>query len=164
MRNFRLWLFCAMLMVTAMGCSSANTDGEPAAPEPNTLAMPTADSIITPLPSTESEPESPTTMPNLKPGEVPQKFFDAILADLLNNFKVESENVSVVTSEAVVWNDGSLGCPQPGMLYTQAIINGYRIILKAGDETFDYHLSDRGYFVLCDNSLPSIRPQSTPAE
>jgi hypothetical protein len=31
-----------------------------------------------------------------------------------------------------VWNDGSLGCPEPGMMYTQALVNGYWLIIEAG--------------------------------
>ena len=29
--------------------------------------------------------------------------------------------------EAVTWADGSLGCPEPGMKYTMALVPGYRI-------------------------------------
>ena len=42
---------------------------------------------------------------------------------------------------AVTWNDGSLGCPEPGMFYTQALVDGYHVILQAGDEELDYRVS-----------------------
>jgi hypothetical protein len=38
-------------------------------------------------------------------------------------------------------------------MYTQALVPGYRIVLSVGDETFDYHASERGYFVLCEGGL-----------
>ena len=54
---------------------------------------------------------------------------------------------------AVTWADGSLGCPEPGMNYTMALVPGYRIKVQAGERQLDYHASRRGYFVLC----PDVR-------
>jgi hypothetical protein len=47
--------------------------------------------------------------------------------------------ITVVRVEDVMWSDGSLGCPQPGMSYTQAIVDGYRIELSDGVGFFAYH-------------------------
>jgi hypothetical protein len=30
----------------------------------------------------------------------------------------------MVRAESAVWNDESLGCPEPGMMYSQSLING----------------------------------------
>ncbi|MGE5337867.1 MAG: hypothetical protein ACM3PU_08555 [Gemmatimonadota bacterium] len=49
----------------------------------------------------------------------------------------------------VIWPDGSLGCPEPGMVYTQALVPGYRIRIRAGDALLDYHASARGELTLC---------------
>ena len=38
----------------------------------------------------------------------------------------------MVSVEEVTWRDGSRGCAQPGMAYTQALIDGSRITLRAG--------------------------------
>jgi thiamine pyrophosphate-dependent acetolactate synthase large subunit-like protein len=57
--------------------------------------------------------------------------------------------VVLIGSEDVTWRDGSLGCPQRGMAYTQALVPGYRVRLQAGDRAFDYHASARGALVLC---------------
>jgi hypothetical protein len=35
------------------------------------------------------------------------------------------------------------------MQYTQALVRGYRVILRAGGQTFDYHATANGHFVLC---------------
>ncbi len=62
------------------------------------------------------------------------------------------QNVSalqVISSEAVTWPDGSLGCPQPGVMYTMATVPGYRVRIQAGDTVLDYHASQRGYLVYC---------------
>ena len=38
-------------------------------------------------------------------------------------------DVIVITFGPVTWPDGALGCPQPGMMYTQALVDGYRVVL-----------------------------------
>lgn len=47
--------------------------------------------------------------------------------------------ISVVEVEEVQWPDGALGLPEPGMMYTQAIVEGHRILLSVDDRTFAYH-------------------------
>jgi len=37
------------------------------------------------------------------------------------------------------WRSGALGCPEPGMNYTQALVPGALIILAVGKETHGYH-------------------------
>jgi hypothetical protein len=62
------------------------------------------------------------------------------------------QNVStlqVISSDAVTWPDGSLGCPQPGVIYTMAPVPGYRMRIQAGDTVLDYHASQRGFLVYC---------------
>jgi hypothetical protein len=57
--------------------------------------------------------------------------------------------LKVVSADAVVWADGSIGCAEPGMNYTMALVRGYRIIIDAQGETLDYHATERGYLLLC---------------
>jgi hypothetical protein len=47
------------------------------------------------------------------------------------------------------WNDGSLGCPEPGNMYTEALVNGYWVIIKARGQTYDFRADSRGSFILC---------------
>jgi hypothetical protein len=55
----------------------------------------------------------------------------------------------VTRAEAVLWSNGSLGCPQPGRAYTQALVPGYRIRIRAGAEELDFHAAQGGPAVLC---------------
>ena len=63
----------------------------------------------------------------------------AAITDLTERLDVAAEDVTVVSVEEVTWNDGSLGCAKPDMLYTQATVDGTRITLKVGDKEFAYH-------------------------
>jgi hypothetical protein len=44
------------------------------------------------------------------------------------------------------------------MSYTMALVPGYRIKVRAGEQVLDYHASQRGYFVLCPKGMaaPSV--------
>lgn len=54
-----------------------------------------------------------------------------------------------VSTEAVTWSDGSLGCPQPGQTYTQALVAGWRLVVRAKGREAVYHASQRGQWLLC---------------
>lgn len=86
-------------------------------------------------------------------GEVPQDLLQQMVDDLSQRLDVSPESITVERAEEVVWRDGSLGCPQPGQFYTQALVHGYRVTLVAGEQ-YHYHANDSGYFFLCENPAP----------
>ena len=51
---------------------------------------------------------------------------------------VPVSDLTVESQEGVTWPDGSLGCPEPGMMYTQALVEGYRVVIRAGERTYDF--------------------------
>jgi hypothetical protein len=87
-------------------------------------------------------------------GETPKNLLDRIIADLRERTGAAREAITIIRDQAVVWGDGSLGCPQPGYFYTQALVPGYWVVLQVGEKEFDYRASDRGYFVLCESGSP----------
>jgi len=78
-----------------------------------------------------------------------KSILDAATRDAASRLNVDPGAVEVTSVRQVNWSDGSLGCPVEGMLYTQALVPGYRVILRAGGQTFDYHAAANGHFVLC---------------
>lgn len=91
-------------------------------------------------------------------GEVPEDILDAILDDLTKRAGADPNAAQQQRTEALVWPDGSLGCPKPGEVYTQAPVNGYRVVLEYNGKRYDYRATQRGYFFLCEGSLtPEIR-------
>jgi hypothetical protein len=81
--------------------------------------------------------------------EVPQGILTPILNEAALLAKVPREQLAIVRAEAVVWNDGSLGCPEPGMQYTQALVNGYWVVINAAGQTYDFRVGRDGSFRLC---------------
>jgi hypothetical protein len=76
---------------------------------------------------------------------------------------IAARNLEVISAEAVTWPDGSLGCPQPGMMYTQALVPGYRVRIRAGGEVLDYHAGRTGQVAPCpaDRARPPLPAQDT---
>ena len=78
-----------------------------------------------------------------------QAIVQAARADAARRTGYDTAALNVTSAEAVIWPDSSLGCPEPGMMYAQALVPGYRIRIQAGSELLDYHASARGRLVLC---------------
>jgi hypothetical protein len=90
------------------------------------------------------------TQESAGPGAVdlPASVVDPVVAEVARLADVPVDQVTVVSAEAVTFPDGSLGCPQPGMVYTQAMVDGYKIVAEAGGKTYDYRGSG-STFRLC---------------
>jgi hypothetical protein len=108
----------------------------------------------TPVPSTTDRPVT---------GEVPEAILADVLADASTRTGVPVTEIVVLRDQAVTWPDGSLGCPEPGVVYTQALVPGYWVVLDAGGEPLDYRLGEGGTFVRCDDAVGAAPPVSTPS-
>ncbi len=71
-------------------------------------------------------------------GNLPQPV-QAAIADLAKRLDVAAEQITVENMERVTWPNTSLGNPQPGMMYPQVLTQGYRVILRHEDESYEYH-------------------------
>lgn len=69
--------------------------------------------------------------------------------DLGSRANVPDAQINTVSVVDATWADSSLGCPQPGFMYSQVVTPGYRVVLEAGGKSYEYH-TDRGQrYVLC---------------
>lgn len=66
---------------------------------------------------------------------------EAALQDLGAHLGLETEAIALAGIEKRMWNDASLGCPEPGKLYAQVLTPGFLIRLRAKGETYEYHAS-----------------------
>jgi hypothetical protein len=78
-----------------------------------------------------------------------QTMLEQIRADAAQRVGVALDDVKILAVDSVTWADGSLGCPEPGMMYTQALVRGSRIRVDAGGTTLVYHAGSRHTFVHC---------------
>jgi hypothetical protein len=101
-------------------------------------------------------PQLPAPLPPSEPvatASVPREVRRAVVADAARRFKVDENLVVVASAERLTWSDGSLGCPMPGMNYTQALVPGFRIVAKSAGGSFIYHTDASGNLAVCDTRL-----------
>lgn len=77
-------------------------------------------------------------------------------ADLTNRLNIDPDTIKLVSVEAVNWPDGCLGVQTPGVMCTMVITPGYRVILEADGQQYEYHTSASGDAV----RLAAVKPQS----
>jgi len=95
---------------------------------------------------------TPEPIPSFQEGELPpgaERVLRLAVEDLARRLDTSPEEIMVISVEAEQWSDTSLGCPQPGMMYAQVITPGFRVTLKVGGETYDYHTDRADRVVLC---------------
>jgi hypothetical protein len=78
--------------------------------------------------------------------------------DLAQRLGLAVGQIQLVSVEVVEWSDTSLGCPQPGMMYAQVITPGYRVVLEAEGQRYEYHTDTGNYVVLCQQEEGSQLP------
>lgn len=150
-KRHNLGLISAILLMAAVVACRGET---PLLPSPSTSSpSPTLTSTPTlqPTPSPTDIIETPTTAipraeaPCLSGRPIEERAREA----LANWLGISSEEIEVIRVEEVEWPDTSLGCPEPGMVYAQVIVPGCRVVMRVGDEVYEYH-SGGGQGVLCD--------------
>jgi hypothetical protein len=80
---------------------------------------------------------------------LPATVMEAIQADAVKRAAVTADQITVLSSEQVTWSNGALGCPQPGRMYTQALVPGFRVAVRAGKQMILYHAAESGALVVC---------------
>jgi len=107
---------------------------------------------------TERLPEPAATIEiPLISDEVPEAIVTSIIADVEKRTGADPTEFQMLRNEPVVWNNGSLGCPKPGEFYTQALVDGYWVVLSFQGQEFDYRVTSQGFFLLCEEStLPGV--------
>lgn len=85
-----------------------------------------------------------------------QKLIDLATNDLAVKLATDPSEIMLMEATAVTWPNSSLGCPQDGMVYAEVLTPGYLIVLKFGEELFEYHTSHDNTIVTCPNPSPPV--------
>ena len=155
-------LSAALALSTLVACGESDgdagetTSSSAAAAESATAAAPTpsddgaTQSMDRPLPL--PAPEDP--IGGLPTGPVPDSVLQrddvqAAIAAEAERSGVARSTVTVAGYADVTWNDGSIGCPEPGMVYTQALVPGHQLILDVDGQLHSYHAAEGQEFRYC---------------
>ena len=160
------------LLAGAVLLAGCGEQGGPAPGEPDEAASPEddvaeeQDEALVPTPAEDGDVEPPSGSPSDEPapeggeesptgdGAQPQDLSAEIefaLSDAASTSGVAQDEIRVLLAEHVTWNDGALGCPEPGGMYTQALVDGYRILLSVDGEEWAYHGQDGQEPFHCEN-------------
>ncbi|WP_116807663.1 hypothetical protein [Steroidobacter cummioxidans] len=152
--------FVAVLLLTTLsaGCTGNSRDetsrsaavAEPASVESRRAAMENESQKMPPQRAPGEERETPIPQGS---GEVPPQILAIFQDDLARRALVKPDAITVVSATEQQWSDGAMGCPQPGQMYTQMIVPGYRVVLQANGDRYTYHSDRRGKFIVCSNGL-----------
>ena len=94
-------------------------------------------------PSNTDHQPTPTHVPvDLTPAQ------RAAISALTARSNVSPNKIKLVSTEAVTWPNGCLGVVRIGVLCTQAQVEGFKIILEANGEQYEYHTNQDGSIVL----------------
>ena len=147
MRTASILFTLLTYLLTGCQASPALTDAPP-------------DSISSPLPTLPATGDVEMT-PSMRSPEEPglQDLITNVKADLAGRLSVPVEEITLIEFSEVEWSDSSMDCPEPGMSYLQVITPGYRIILQANDNSYEYHSNRDSYFVYCEGRVPPVIPQ-----
>ena len=158
----RVALLTTLLAVAACSAAGPGATTSPAAPTTSPAAPITSAAALsaTPPPAepsvqpTRVPARTPVIPPSTAPGKVglPDMILDPVIADIAGKAGVPIDQVTIVSAESVTFPDGSLGCPVPGNVYIQVLVDGYKIVAEAGGKTYDYRGSGPGRFRQCDRA------------
>lgn len=161
MKWISIWLVLGLASMGLAACAKASPEGqfensETPAPENETPlegTLPTPRQSLTPLPSSQpaegKRSETQPVIPNTSV-EASNPLVKQAKADLAIRLGIDVNKIEIVSVDQVTWPDGGLGCPQPGMYYTQVMVEGYQIILRYQGRQYDYR-TDASHVFLCEN-------------
>ena len=92
---------------------------------------------------------TPTPPPTIARDNLPAPVAAAI-EFAANETKTPPGEIGLLDYVHEEWSDSSLGCPQPGVFYTQVITPGDRVGLLIDDRPYEYHTDMFNRVVRCD--------------
>ncbi len=137
-------LLAALGLALIAGCS---TVGEPMATPEESSPAPSSQAPSPSWPTGRPTFQTVSPSPTGAPASVPPARWQAILDDLAARGVTSSPEL--VSAEQVTWNDSSLGCPSPGVMYTQALVDGLRVVVTADGTRYDYRFGQGDKPKLC---------------
>jgi len=100
-----------------------------------------------PTPAVDDHPsiiiEQPTQGTNeMTPAQI------AALTHLSETLNLPADQINLVSIEAVTWPDGCLGVQKMGVMCTQALVKGFKIIFEADGKEYEVHTNETGSSVV----------------
>jgi hypothetical protein len=100
-------------------------------------------------PAPTQSPGGPYPAPTQMPGTTPTASAftpaqSAAIQAASEKYGIPADQITIISTEAVTWTNGCLGVVIPGVMCTDALVDGYRIILEANGQQFEFHTNQDG--------------------
>ncbi len=142
-KTILIWVLSILFLVGCAPGVTATPVGVGSTPTTPTSLPPTAVPSDTPAPVVASPTPVPTHIAvDLTPAQ------RAAIQALSEKNNIPVDQIKLVSTEAVTWPSGCLGVVLPGVMCTQNQVDGFRILLSANGEHFEYHTNQDGASVL----------------
>lgn len=103
----------------------------------------------------ETLPPEPSATPLSNSGKPLPAAAAAAVQVIAKQQTIAAEKITVKSITPVDWPDGCLGAAKPGMLCTQAIVPGYRVMLEANGKTYEVRTDQDGGMVVPVTGTPT---------
>ncbi|MBE9015080.1 hypothetical protein IQ272_02710 [Chroococcidiopsidales cyanobacterium LEGE 13417] len=81
---------------------------------------------------------------NSQSDRLPPKVVQAVIADISQQQDISPEKLKVTKYSRESWSDGCLGLPQSEEICSQAIVEGWRVVVSDGSQKWVYRTDNSG--------------------
>lgn len=154
-------LIIMIITIFLASCVPTTDTAKPSAEEPLNVSGTASSEPSVNVESEETQSELTQTVPNAIEEPNPHKLPQVAVAkeDLSTRLNIPGDDIEVVKVEYVTWPNAGMGCPQPGMAYTQVPVDGLLIRLSADGVEYNYHSGGSKGPFLCQPS-PTVKSTS----
>ncbi len=134
----------AILVIVSFLTACAQATPTASYPPPGQASTPTSTSVP-PSPTTPPTQVAPT--PTTAPSQ-PTAAQQAAIQEVSTKYNIPADQIKIVSTEPMTWNNGCMGVVIPGVLCTDVIVNGFIIKLEANGQQFEMHTNQDGTSVI----------------
>ena len=148
---------CKMTMILWVSLVMVNTEGCKGGRAPSRKSS-------NPTSQPARRPETPPEAAATPEAATLAQWVELAKQDLVRTLGISLSSIEVEEARYVTWPDGSLGCPEPDRMYTEALVPGGLIQLEAEGRHFRYHCADTRAPFHCPHPSGSPLPPKIPMD
>ena len=89
---------------------------------------------------------------NTKKNDLPESVSQAVIQEVSCMTNIDSNKLQIISYSQQTWPDGCLGLPNPGEVCTQALVEGWRVVVGNGDKEWIYRTNTNGNNLRLENT------------
>jgi hypothetical protein len=98
------------------------------------------------------------------PQNFPNYIEDAVLEDASGRLNLPTSRLNIIQAQERTWGNGCLNLPRPDESCTQALEKGWRVVVKAADQTLVYHTNTTGSKIRLNKKESEVSEVKLPAK